>query len=461
MKLICWLFCLFLTFTFFGAGCSNRESKEPKTLRQSSSVVADKTTVLATIAAEENPQSLAPPSGLGIHPSPANNFNFIFSERGGGVAYVLEKDGMSRVVHSGAVGKPYKTVGDVALSPDGKRIAYGAIVDGKWRMVMDGMEGAPFNAVRLPRFSPDGSHLAYQGMSGERWYLVVDGTQNKGTEKRYLTHEFSGDSSRIVYLDDVDDNNRGRLVVSDLAFAKQTVIGTGVSLMRSNTDKSRIAAISTLDGKQRVFDFDFDRPDSVKKGLPYDTVQNLAFSPDGLSLAYSAERAGKRLLVIDDKEMVLPDGVVSGLPVIHPDKKTVGILISANNTVFLQQLSLGGGNKETGYVAAEGLVYSGDGRFHAYAAAKDENWFVVVNGKEGPVFDRVVTPKFTPDGKFLVYRARKDGKRFVVVADTTGRTVKTHPAYEQVFDVVFTVDGKSVAYGVKDGQKLIWKVEKL
>jgi len=48
-----------------------------------------------------------------------------------------------------------------------------------------------------------------------------------------------------------------------------------------------------------------------------------------------------------------------------------------------------------------------------------------------------------------------------VVADASGKTIRQHPAYEQVLQPVFTADGKSVAYGVKDGQKLIWMVEKL
>ncbi len=85
----------------------------------------------------------------------------------------------------------------------------------------------------------------------------------------------------------------------------------------------------------------------------------------------------------------------------------------------------------------------------------------MANGKEGPVFDRVVTPLFSPDGTLLVCCARKDGRRFVVVADAGGKTVRRHQAYEQVFPVTFTSDGKSVAYGVKDGNKLIWKVEKM
>ena len=445
-------------------GCSTRETEKPTASRKAGigNVLAT-TTLLATITADDKPQSIAPPSGLGIHPSPANMFQFIFSERGGGVAYVVEKDGTSRMVHNGAAGKSYQTVGDVVLSPDGKRIAYGALVDGKWRMVVDGKEGAPFNTVRLPRFSPDGAHLAYQAMAGERWHLVVDGTPNAGTLKRYLPHEFSADSSRIACIDDVDDNNRGRLVVSDLAFATQTVVGSGVSFMLANADKSRIAAVSTMDGKQRVIDFSLDRPESVNRGAIYDTVGALAFGPDGVTLAYPAERAGRRLLVVGNRELALPDGDMAGLPVIHPDKKTVAVPIFSGGMTFLHQLSPVGGIGEVGhgYEAVEGLVYGRDGRFHAYAAQKGETWFVVVNGKEGPTFDRVVSPKFSPDGKLLVYRARKDGKRFVVVADMTARTIKAHPAYEQVFDAVFTADGKSVAYGVKDGNRLIWKVEAL
>ena len=50
---------------------------------------------------------------------------------------------------------------------------------------------------------------------------------------------------------------------------------------------------------------------------------------------------------------------------------------------------------------------------------------------------------------------------FFVVADASGKTIRQHPAYGQVLQPVFTADGKSVAYGVKDGNRLIWIVEKL
>lgn len=447
---------LVLCMAMLATGC--RPNGAEKSNSGTSRVLAA-TTLLATLAPDDKPQSIAMPTGAAFHAAPTAQLEFIFSELGGGVAYVVQKNGMSHVVHNGSVGKPYKIIGAVALSLDGKRIAYGALVDGKWRMVVDGKEGAPFNTVKSPLFSPDGAHIAYQAMSGERWHLVVDGTPNAGTLKRYLKHEFSGDSSRIAFIDDVDNNNRGRLVVSDLAFSKQTVVATGVSSMQTSADKSRIAAVIVSNNSQMVIDFSFDRPESARKGTMYDTVQGIAFGPDGRSLAYTAARAGKPLMVINGQEQPLPDGVMAGLPVIHPDRKSAGSLIFLNGVTFMQELP--NGNRENAFESAESLVYSKDGRFHAYAARKGENWFIVVNGKEGPIFDRVVTPKFSPDWKFLVYRARKSGKRFVVAADTSGKTIRTFPEYEQVFDVQFTADGKSVAYGVKDGQKLIWKVDKL
>ncbi len=461
MKLMLRLLCVFFTFTFWGAGCSNRESEKGKAPRQHISAVADRTAILATINDDEKPQSIAPATGVGIHVPLSASFQFIFSERGGGVAYIVEKDGKSYVVHNGNAGKPYKTVGSVAISPDGKRIAYCALADGKWRMVIDGREGASFNTVKSPLFSPDGLHVAYQAMAGDRWHLVVDNTPNEGTLKRYLKHEFSADSTKIAYIDDVDDKNLGRLVVCDLTFKKRVIVESNVSKMLLNADKTRIAAVSSSDNKQRVIDFSFDSPASVKKRPLFDSVRYLAFGPDTVSLAYFAERDGKQLMVLNDKEETVPVANLVGQPVIHPGQKMVAALIAANNTVSLHQFFVENEQKEAGYEEAESLVYSRDGNFHAFAARKGVNWFVVVNGKEGPAFDRVVSPLFSPDGKSLVYRARKDGKRFVVVADSGDRTIKAYPSYEQVFQPVFTADGKSIAYGVKDGQKLIWKVEGL
>jgi hypothetical protein len=138
----------------------------------------------------------------------------------------------------------------------------------------------------------------------------------------------------------------------------------------------------------------------------------------------------------------------------------VGILLASQNRIYLHQSFIDSKGKGKIYDEAANLTYSKDGSY-AYAARNGKNWFIVVNGTEGAVFDRVVEPLFSLDGRYVVYRARKDGQRFVVVANTIGKTIRQHQSYELVFAPIFTADNRSVAYGVKDGKELWWKVEKL
>jgi len=329
-------------------------------------------------------------------------------------------------------------------------------------MVVDGQEGEAYSTVKLPVFSPDASRVAYQAMAGELWHLVVDATVSPGTSTRYLQHEFSGDSSRIAFIDDGDDADRGRLVVSDVAFRTQTVIDVGVSGLLLNAQRSRAAAVGASDRRQGVLTFSLDRPDVVKRGSIYDAVSGLAFGPDGVSLAYAAERSGQSLVVLDgQEEQLAPGEMLVGPLVVRPDRKGVGALVASSAGVRLRQFFVEAGLGEAAHEEAEGLVYGDDGRSHAYAARRGAHWLVVVDGKEGPPFDRVVSPLFSPDGKHVVYRARQSGRRFVVVADRKGRTARQHQAHEQVFPVLFTADGKSTAYGTKDGRQLGWTVEAL
>ena len=445
-------------FVLLLTGCD----KEDVTTHFSVNPVVNKTTILATVT--EMPQQTVDPSlAMGLHAPQLPSFQPVFSKNGGGVAYRVETADKVYVVHNGRAGRPFDTVGEIALSPDGRRVAYGALAAGKWRMVLDGNEGAAFNTVKSPQFSPDGSHLAYQAMSGEKWYLVVDNATNAGTNTRLLQHQFSADSRSIAYIDNADDFNRsGRLVVSDLAFVRQALISPKASMMIVNRDGTRIAAIGLSDAGQHIVECSFGRPEEVKTGRLYDAIHNPVFGPDGVALAYTAERGGRRHIAFNAQEELLPEG--SSLvepPVVRPDKKGVGAIISANNQASYQQFFAGEEQQENRYEEANGLIYNSDGSAHAYSARNGASWFVVLNGREGELFDRVISPKFSPNGKYLVYRARKDGKRFVVVANRSGKIIRKHMAFEQVFDVVFTADGRSVAYGVKDGQKLVWRVESL
>ncbi len=447
-----WVFLLALLL----AGCEKDDAKPV------AGAVVDKTVTLASMPDGEHPQPVPPSLGMGLHVPPTPARQIIFSKNGGGVAYSVETGDKVQVVHNGRAGKQYDAVGAMVLSPDGRRIAYGALVGGRWRMVVDGVEGAAYSTVKAPLFSPDGAHLAYQAMAGERWYLVVDATTNEGTDTRFVDHRFSGDSGYIAYIADADRKNRGRLVVSDLAFARRSTISDGVAAMTLSGDGSRIAAITSDQGGQRVVVCDFVRPDAMKSGPDYDSVHDISFSPDGASLAYGANRDGRSMIVLDDREeMLLAGDSLVEAPVVRPDRKGVGAIILRNNQAGFYRFFSDQGGEEPGYDEAGSLVYDRDGSAHAHIARKGNDWFVVVNGAAGAAFDRVISPKFSPKGDYLVYRARKDGRRFVVVANGKGKIIRRHPSYEQVFDVEFTADGKSVAYGVKDGQQLVWRVERL
>lgn len=429
-----------IIFILAFAGCSRQQEKPVTASSSAATEVLTATTVLASIANDDISQVL-------------------FSETGSGVAYLARKNnGNISVVHNGKAGKEYAiTIGQVVLSADGRHVAYGAMVADKWCMVVDGREGRPFNSVISPVFSSDGQHIAYQAMEGEKWHIVVDNRSNSGTKTSYSRPVFSADSTLIAYVENQD--KAARLIVSDLRFNKQRVKENTGELLVSNKNRTRLAATKVVDNKVRVIDFNFATPDVVHEGRLYDAIHHMTFGDDGVSVAYVAEKGGTRLLVLDDREESLPAGELVEQPVIHPDKQGVGVLLASKNGSFLHQSFIKSTTAENMYDEAANLVYSKDSRFFAYVARKGKNWFVVVNGKEGPQFDRVVAPVFSPDGKRLVYRARKNEKRFLVEADTTGKTIKRHPAYEQVFQPVFTADGKSVVYGVKDGNKLICRVE--
>lgn len=441
-------------------GCDKNHDNTPPRI----SLTDVTSTLLATIKdVALLPQPTAPSLGMGLHTAQEAPLQPIFSGAGNAAAYVVETDSAAYVVHNDRAGKQYDAVGTVIFSPDGRRLAYGALFSGKWHMVVDGQEGAAYSAVKTPQFSPDSRHLAYQALSGDRWYLVVDGRQNAGTPTRYIDHRFSGDSRSIVYIDDADDyNRRGRLVMSDLSFASPFVISSAARSLTVSPDGTRFAAIKLQGVGQHLLECRFDQPGQVFMGPAQEFIAWPAFGHDSTAAAYFAVRDGRRVLVYNGREENIPEaGELKEAPVVMSGGEGVGAIVFAGGKTFYHQFFSGRENRLARYDEAEGLTVTQSGSDYAYAARKGDRWFVVANEVEGPGFDRVVSPKFSPDGKHLVYRARQDGRRFVVTTDRRGGNLRRHHSFEQVFDVTFVANGKSVGYGGKDGRRLTWQVAPL
>jgi len=424
-------------------------------------------TLLATIADDEKPDAPAEdPKHANNSPADKQPAYIVveMNKRGRGFAYIARvKDGL-HVNHNGTVGKNYSEIDSstLTLSPNGQRVAYTAKSGGKWFVVVDKREYGPFDDKGPPVFSRDSRHAAFEAKTGNFWYLHVDDFTSSAAPSFFDKAVFSPDSKTVLRFENSDDEKKFRLVFSSLSFGSPHIIEVQSITKFVDNESTRIAAIDRPGGKYQVKLINLLNPQNVTDGAVYDEVRNLTFSADGEHLAYIAQKGTVNYLVYDGKEVAIPSGEYPWPPVIRPDYKGVGLIIVGKKGATMHQAFIDDGIRTPQkYKECADLTYSRDGKNHAYVAIRDERFLIITNGVEGPMFDRVISPQFSPDGKFLIYRARQDGKRFVVVADATGKIIRQHPGYERVFDTTFTEDSKSVAYGVKDGNQLWWKVEKL
>jgi hypothetical protein len=426
---------------------------------------ADRPAVLAALEPADVP-SAAPATS-----EPAPGLEIVFAARGTGVAWVTHRGGGPRVVHGGRADPRYDAIDAVALSADGRRCAYAARDGAAWHVVVDGVEGEAYEDAGPPTFSPDGAHLAYEARGRDGWRLVVDGKARGATRTPRRARAFAGDSSRLVQVEGAGADGFGRLVVLDLSSGAETVVAGSASAPVLDPEGRRFAAVARVpEGGERVVLATFERPDRPWTGPLYDAVSGIALGSASAPLAYVAEQSGTRIVVRSDGPgprarrdagAFAPPGALAGPLALHPAGTVVGALTGAKGAVRLHTLFAGDAAPGPAWDEAEGLVLGPDARSHAYAARRGASWSVVVDGAVGPAFERVRPPSLSSDGHLVVYRARRGGKALVVVADRAGRTLREHPAHDQVFPVRFTADGTSIAYGVRDGLELAWKVEPL
>jgi len=456
---------ILLTVLTASLGCRSSDNTQDSAAQAPNGVLAVPA-LLATISDDEKPD-VSPDVQQSAKPDQENkqpaHIVVELNKNGRGSAYIARVQDGVRVVHNGRPGKTYEAVeqNTLTLSSNGQRVAYGAKVKGKWLIVDNGSEYGPYDDKGPPVFSPDGRHIAYEAKIGDYWYVYVDKKKSEWAPSYYEKPAFNKDSTKVMLTENTKDSSGLLLAVSDLNFKHRTTRHFKGAERVISPDLTRVAYIENSVDFKRVIDFTFNNISKAQEGAMYREISNVAFSNDGSVLVYIAKKDGKTFLVMNGREEQIPDGEYPWAPVVRPDAKGAGIIIVGLNGAFLHQAFYDDKTKAGRYKECADLTYNADGKLHAYVAIKNEKFTIVVNGKEGPFFDRTISPQFSPDGNYLVYRARQDGKRFVVVADTNGTIIRQHPGYERVFETTFTEDGKSVAYGAKDGKQLLWKVENL
>jgi len=397
---------------------------------------------------------------LAVIPEGVEMADGTFSPDGRSVAFLAPtRDGKAQVFHDGKASKPYDGAGSLTFLAGGKGLAFVAQRGGKAVVVAGGQEGAELDGVGKLLAAPDG-RVVYSAQRGDQW-LVFSGKKELVTPgSADPTPWVSGDGRRILYVEQQGDGGQVLLQACsiDLTGCAPGPTYDAIGKLVADASGRWLAYPAFRGGRESAVVVDPSRPGfSAREAAGWGAVPRLALSESG-ELAFLALRGEQQFLVVNGRELPLPPSESPIDLVVGRGGRTLFTTIAGSKVVVLVD------GKRVGSDEVDGVYYpvlSTDGAHHAFVAERGERSLVVVDGREGPLYDKVVNPRFTPDGKGLVYRARQDGQRFVVVADLQGKTLREHPRYPAVFEVRFSPDGKSVGYGVRKGQELWWMVEPL
>lgn len=144
------------------------------------------------------------------------------------------------------------------------------------------------------------------------------------------------------------------------------------------------------------------------EGHEYEWISEPSFTPDSQRLAYFAWTDGDR------KKAVLVNG--SDVAPVRPD-------------------------------ASGQPVFSADAKRIAFVAKRPDGFVAVLDGQEGPLYDRIGRLAFVPDAR-LAYAARR-GLKAVTVIEGSGP--QEHSQYSHVGEPVVSRDGQHMAYWAYDG----------
>lgn len=152
--------------------------------------------------------------------------------------------------------------------------------------------------------------------------------------------------------------------------------------------------------------------------------QPLLFSPDGSRMACVAvtPQRDKSFVVVDGKEWP-PVHLVARSNSLHfsPDSKRLAFVCGEGELSFLMV----DGTNGPSYQVLGAPKFSPDGQRLAYVATpRTGKHMLVVDGKAGAEYDSISDPVFSPDSKHVACVCGRDGKRMVVV---DGKEQRAYP----------------------------------
>lgn len=374
----------------------------------------------------------------------------IFSPDSQRIAYPAYRGQRMFVVFDGKEGKLFDKVEHLTFSPDSNRFAYRATKGDKQLLVIDGKEDALYDELWHALFSPDSSRFVYGARKRKKWFLVEDGKETEVVGKDPL-FTFSPDSRRLGHK---THGLRGLVMtrVESFVAVDQNRFGPYDGFVTQpvfSPDSAHYAfSAANCSGGARALLVQ----DGKERQTGYDQIYDFAFSPDSRRLAYIATRPGRRTVVLDGKEipsnvdifplgftpdssrfayyesrpdgvsvvigdtrMLLPAPLRSG-PFLGLDfSKAWGVVEDGDRTYVAVNEKLGSARKRYEQLSLSGEIFNNDSTHFAFAAKRDGQWLVVIDGVEGQerFYEMVASPVFDSPTHTQMIAVQQPGHRFV------------------------------------------------
>lgn len=317
-------------------------------------------------------------------------------------------------------------------SPDSTRVFYNGDTSPNSSYVVVGPEGkingSPYTSVRNFIFSPNGQHFAYDASVGDKEIVVVDGSEGQKYDKVYdivfsqdgrrYAYQATKDGKPVMVVDGREEGPYGHIGDNPvISSAGQHVL---FYISREGESESHVV----VDGE-------------IQEKIGWDPV----ISPDGSRWAYqrgAAYNGDPTYIVLNGTVIDLGHDKLVPQKVFSLDGKHFAYAWTENGAYTDHTVVVDGvQGKAYPSPGAGKIVFSPDGSRVAYSAkSRGEGYMMVLDGKEGKIYDEVSDPVFSPDSNHVAYIAKDNDSKFVVLDGMEDKR------YGSVFGLSFSVDDR-------------------
>jgi len=385
----------------------------------------------------------------------------------------LSENMVATVLVDGQAGPSCNRVSDLSFSRDGKHVLYRAFTDVAGKpstsaLILDGSPVGHYDAIESePAFRADGTLAPFLARTGQRYEVVVDGkvVQEYPDALKGLT--LSPDGRRMMYI--VSRVIRGE---GGMPALKSTVVLDGKE-DAGHYDKILYAMFSP-DSKRTVWAVEDDEKflvvvDGKIESKDADKLTPVRFSADGARVGYGiGVRTSSRLW----KCSILVDGQLTASLLLignlqfAPDGKAwwPGAFWEASASgsdevmfgVFCENRKM----YTSDQFQVVNIDFTPDGKHVVYEAlpknpdkSKPDSRAYILDGKPGPVYEKVSYPVLSSDSAHWAYGAAAGGGWFVVLDG------QPQAPFESVEKISFSPDGAHLEYQAKSHGRPVWVLD--